>query len=152
MKFTPQEVSLNSYGNHRLDVIAQILLTLAQGELHTNAIVLIQKQAPNDLLLETDVQFCLGFAIVVERSGTSWTSSVVGIGIVALVGQGGDSGVQKETIHSEASGEDRVSQEYSTPMGVVCLLQPTKIPASYEKMVRARVLLFTPSAMHGEGS
>jgi len=69
-RFSPPEVNLNSYGGHRLDVIAQIPLRLAQGEAHANAVVLVQKGAPNDLLLGTDVQPHLGFAIVVDRSGS----------------------------------------------------------------------------------
>ena len=79
-KFAPPEVNLKSYGGQRLSVIAQISLCLTQGQSSTNATVLVQKGPLNDLLLGTDVQPRLGFAMVMKKarstldlfSGSEW--------------------------------------------------------------------------------
>ena len=63
-KFTSPEVSLQNYGGH---IIAQIKVSLSQGNRHVNTVVLVQKDAPNNLLLGTDVQPHLRFALIMER-------------------------------------------------------------------------------------
>ena len=66
-KFLTPSISLQNYGGHRLDVLAQVYVTLSQGNRHVNARVFVQKNAPNELLIGTDVQACLGFSLNVTR-------------------------------------------------------------------------------------
>jgi len=175
-KFSPPEVTLKSYGEQQLRVIAQTPLCLSQ-EASTEAMVLVQKGAPNNLLLGTDVQPQLGFAMVVRKtggvvdlfSGREWecvdgekaqletSTGQAESSVVGLSGSGGGAGgrgtdsVPNENIHLECTSDGGAT------VGVVRLLQTTKIPAGYGKMVRARVdgeiagalLLFTPSAVEG---
>ena len=70
-KFAPPEVNLKSYGGQRLSVIAQISLCLTQDQFSTNVTVLAQKEAPNDLLLGTDVQPRLGLSMVMKKAGST---------------------------------------------------------------------------------
>ena len=67
-RFSPPEVSLKAYGGHELDILSQIDLRLSQGKWSVDVPVLVQQGAPNDLLLGTDVQPKLGFALVVETA------------------------------------------------------------------------------------
>jgi len=65
--FTEPEVSLKSYGGHSVDILSQIPLQLKLKGKCVDAVVLVQKGAPNQLLLGTDVQSRLGMALVVEE-------------------------------------------------------------------------------------
>ena len=67
-KFAPPEVNLKSYRGQRLSMIAQISLCLTQDQFSTNVTFLVQKEAPNDLLLGTDIQPLLGFAMVMKKA------------------------------------------------------------------------------------
>ena len=67
-RFSAPEVSLKNYGEDPLDIIAQMQLVLSHGCHSTGATVLVQKGAPHDLLLGTDVQHKLGFALVVKMT------------------------------------------------------------------------------------
>ena len=63
-KFTPPQVSLKNYGGDFLHIISQTPLTLSQGDYSVEATVLVQKGAPHDLLLGTDVLQKHGFALL----------------------------------------------------------------------------------------
>ena len=65
-KFSPPDVVLKAYGGQPLDILSQVRLTLSLGDRALDTTVLVQKGAPNQLLLGTDVQPKLGFALVVE--------------------------------------------------------------------------------------
>ena len=67
-KFTPPDVSLRNYGGHPLDMVSQTHLRLSQGSRALDTTVLVQKGAPNELLVGTDVQSKLGFALVMETA------------------------------------------------------------------------------------
>ena len=60
------DVTLKNYGGHPLDIIAQMPLRLSHGDRTMEATVLIQKGAPNQLLLGTDVLGDLGFVLMAE--------------------------------------------------------------------------------------
>ena len=64
-KFQDPDVILKSYGGQRLDFMAQVELSLSRGDRETKRTVLVRKDAPNDLLIGTDVQPELGFSLVV---------------------------------------------------------------------------------------
>ena len=64
-KFSHPDITLHNYGGHRLDITAQMGVTLTRGKSEVNAVVLVQKGAPNNLLLGTDLQRQLGFSLLV---------------------------------------------------------------------------------------
>ena len=66
-KFQEPDVALSSCGGHRLDFIVQIQLSLSQGDQQIKTIVLMKKDAPNNLFIGTDVQPKLGFALVIKK-------------------------------------------------------------------------------------
>jgi hypothetical protein len=66
-KFFALDVSLKSYGGHRVDILSQIPLQMKLDNKCAEAVVLVQKEAPNQLLLGTDVQPKLGIALVVKE-------------------------------------------------------------------------------------
>ena len=68
-RLAPPDVSLRNYGGHLLNLIAQTPLQLSCGDRTVDATVLIQKEAPNQLLLGTDVLGDLGFSLVGETPG-----------------------------------------------------------------------------------
>ena len=66
-RFLAPDVALKSYGGHRVDIVSQTSLQLTLGEKQIDTIVLVQKGAPNNLLLGTDTQPRLGIALVIQR-------------------------------------------------------------------------------------
>ena len=65
--FHDPNVVLKRYGGQRLDFMAQIELSLSRGDQEMKT-VLVKKDAPNDLLIGTNVQPELGFSLVVTES------------------------------------------------------------------------------------
>ena len=57
-----------NYAGHPLNIIAQTYLQLSCGRRSIHMTVLIQKQAPNELLVGTDVLGRLGIGLTVETS------------------------------------------------------------------------------------
>ena len=68
-KFMRPEVSLQNYGGHRVDIMAQTRVVLSHGGCRVEAVVFVQKDAPNELLRGTDVQPQLGFSLVMKQKG-----------------------------------------------------------------------------------
>lgn len=65
-KLKNTDVLLKNYGGYQLDFIAQTELTLSRGNQKLVSTVLVRKDAPNDLLVGTDVQPQLGFSLIVK--------------------------------------------------------------------------------------
>ena len=65
-KFHDPDVILKSYGRQELDSIAQIELTLSHCGQEVMKTLLVRKDAPNHVLIGTDVQPELGFSLVVS--------------------------------------------------------------------------------------
>ena len=68
-RFEPLSTVLRSYGGACLDIVAQLPVTLSQGSDQVGAVVLVQKDAPNDLLIGTDIQPLLGFTLIMRKAG-----------------------------------------------------------------------------------
>ena len=66
-KFRPPSVLLKAYSGHKLNIISEVSLRLTHGSRTVEVVVLVQEGAPHELLLGTDVQSKLGFALVVEE-------------------------------------------------------------------------------------
>lgn len=61
-------VSPDSYGGGCSDITAKLKVTLSQEDYKTDSVVLVQKGAPNELLLVgTDTLSTLGFCLLMER-------------------------------------------------------------------------------------
>ena len=67
-RLSPPSVTLRAYSGHKLKVTAQVCLRLTYGWRTVEANVLVLREAPNDLLLGTDVQPQLGFSVVADSA------------------------------------------------------------------------------------
>ena len=94
-KFKSPEIALTSYGGNHLEMITQFPVQLMQGRRSIDTVVLVQKGAPNDVLLGTDVQVQLGFSFMVERSDQESIDLLVGERDMALREQVGNGGPGK---------------------------------------------------------
>ena len=72
-RFLPPKVALKRYGGHRVDIGSQTPLRLRLRDRCVKAVVFVQKDAPNQLLLETDNQPKLGIWTSVTYS-PKWNS------------------------------------------------------------------------------
>ena len=54
---------LRSYSGDTFNVVAQLLILLDQGDQEVSSAILIQKDAPQDLLIATDLQPVLGYIL-----------------------------------------------------------------------------------------
>ena len=63
-RFSEPNITLSTYSRRRLDILVETHLRLSQGGQTVEAPVLVRKDAPNPLLLGTDLQSQLGFALV----------------------------------------------------------------------------------------
>ena len=141
-QFQTPAVMLKSYSGDALNVVAQLPMTLGQGDQEVSSIVLIQKGAPHDLLIGTDLQPALGFVLTVRKSGSQET--------VLLGSRKHDPLQSGDTEGSSKSPESETV--------VVKLLTATKVPAGHRKLVRAKVdgwfpdslALFTPVTKNSE--
>ena len=68
-RLKPPEITLRSYGGGGLDIVGQLSATIQSGPYRKTAVVLVQNQAPEDLLLGTDLQPYLGFQLLQKGTG-----------------------------------------------------------------------------------
>ena len=138
-QFQTPTVMLKSYSGDALNIVAQLPLILGQGDQEVSSTILIQKDAPHDLLIGTDLQPALGYVLTVKKSGNLET---------VLLGDRKNSILQNGAVGG--------SKESDTV--VVKLLTATKVPAGHRKLVQAKVdgwlsdslALFTPTALDSE--
>ena len=132
---------LKNYGGHHLDFIAQVEITLSRGQYQLITTILARKDAPNDLLLGTDVQPQLGFSLGAKGADGSITDLFTGERLPPTE--------LKQTV-KELNGEQ---ERYDGRE--VRLLQAVKVPAGMQQVVRATLedtplkgpLMFTPSEL-----
>ena len=67
-QFQTPTVTLRSYSGDALNVVAHLPMIPGQGDQEVSSVVLIQKDAPQDLLIGTDLQPALGFVLTVRKS------------------------------------------------------------------------------------
>ena len=66
-QFSEPEITLKNYGGQVLDVISQAPFCFSNGQHQVTATVLVQSNAPHQLLLGTDIQSKLGFSLMVNQ-------------------------------------------------------------------------------------
>ena len=76
-KFSLPSITLKAYSGHQLDIQYQVRVELTHGDRTLDTVVLVQEGAPHDLLLGTDLQPKLGFALV-AADGTKLTDLLTG--------------------------------------------------------------------------
>lgn len=62
---------MKSYSGKKLNTVCQIKVSISQGEHSTESVVQVQKAAPVDLLLGTDVHSQLGILVLMCNSSNS---------------------------------------------------------------------------------
>ena len=67
-RLKPPRITLRSYGGGGLDIVGQLSATLQSRPHSKTAVILVQKTAPEDLLLGTDLQPYLGFQLIQKRA------------------------------------------------------------------------------------
>ena len=132
-RFQKPTVSLRSYGGGELSIISQVKSCLSRGNLTVETFLQVQKGAPVDLLLGTDVLSHLGFSFSrLENNGK----------LTYLLGKPESSlnvEVVKEATKGSAEPELANVPEEITPSTVVKLIHATRLPAHHSKLVRVSV-------------
>ena len=164
-KFKDPDVTLKNYGGHLLDFIAQIELTLSRGGRKLTSTVLVRKDAPNDLLVGTDVQPELGLSVVTKDDDGGVTDLFTNGRIMPSRTACDQKTSQKKpetnlvcipetnSVTVLDDGDSRPLVEHE-----VRLLQAVKVPAGQQKLVRATIgtkplkgpLVFTPLDFGGD--
>ena len=123
-RLKPPEITLRSYGGGGLDIVGQLSATIQSGPYRKTAVVLVQNQAPEDLLLGTDLQPYLGFQLLQKGTGEP--------AMELLPDPEGD------TLTRGNSRPDKQDNQDPSPP-VVHLLQAVRLPARHARIVRVRV-------------
>ena len=146
-RLEPPALMLHNYGGDELKIVRQLSVAISR-EGHTcTATVLVQKDAPLDLLLGTDLQTQLGFLFLQKRTdGMAIDLLQKGKWAITQTDHG-----PKEDHESHSSSEgcepeedntlhavDTTVQEPVSP--VIHLIQAARLPSRHVKFVRARVL------------
>ena len=125
-KFRPPSVLLKAYSGHKLNIISEVSLRLTHGSRTVEVVVLVQEGVPHELLLGTDVQSKLGFALVAEEE-----TKLVDL----LTGQ------EKDFAQRNPSSAGGASQSPQTPSSAVSL---PRVPAQQKVPLTTRVTLAAP--------
>ena len=108
-KLEPTPVALRNYGGGRLPVVRQTRVTMSRSGYYVEAVVLVQKDAPAQLLIGTDLLSKLGFIFLCSEPENE----------------------DKDLFESSDSGGSSSSEE------AVCLLRAVRLPGRHAKFVRA---------------
>ena len=122
----PLELSLKNYGGEELDLAGQIEVQMSVPGHAVQAMIQVHREPPVDLLLGTDLQSALGFSLI-----------QIGEDDVAIdLLQGGQ---WRRGVTTTPAELESLVEEPTKPAHTVCLLQATRVPPCYKKLVRCRV-------------
>ena len=116
-RLEPPTLPLQSYGGSELNLVKQIRVTLSRAGFSVTSVVQVHSGAPVDLLLGTDLLPQLGFSMVAQ----------------------GPDGSALDLLQEQPPGVVSGSPTQERDAAVVRLIQATKLPPLYQKMVCARV-------------
>ena len=126
-------MSLRSYGGGELSIISQVKICLSRGNLTVEIFLQVQKGAPVDLLLGTDVLSHLGFSF----------SRLENNGKLTYLLEKPESGLNMEVVKeaTKGSAEPELASvpEEITPSVVVKLIRATRLPIHHFKLVYVNV-------------
>ena len=108
-KLQPTPVGLRNYGGGRLPVVRQTRVTMSRSGYYVEAVVQVQKDAPAQLIIGTDLLSKLGFIFLCSEPENE----------------------NKDLLESSDSGGSGSSEE------AMCLLQAVRLPGRHAKFVRA---------------
>ena len=125
-RLEPPGPRLKSYGGEKLNTVCQIKVAISRGEHSAECVVQVQKGAPVDLLLGTDVHSRLGILVLACDSDNSATD--------LLSNQCWSKKTEPDNVVDEPTITNVEPQE-----GTVKLITATRLPARQARLVRARV-------------
>ena len=137
-RLSPPKLTLQNYGGSDLDIIRQTTANISRENYACNATVLVQEDAPLDLLLGTDLHASLSFLLLETGSNgraldllqnKEWEVSEL------------STAKQLKDSHKETTPESAISEETPQPV-VVRLITAVQLPARQGKLVRAHVSNF----------
>ena len=132
------KLTLQNYGGGDLDIIRQMTANISRENYACNATVLVQKDAPLDLLLGTDLHASLDFLLLETGSNRrvldllqnkEWEVSEL------------STAEQLKDCHKETTPESAISKETFQP-AVVRLITAVRLPATHGKLVCAHASNF----------
>ncbi len=139
-RLDPPAVTLQNYGGDELSIVRQITASISRENHTCQATVLVQKDAPLDLLLGTDLQSLLGFLFLqTEKDGVAVDLLQTKAWEVKPVGPT-ESLRDSPTVGNllvEASRE-RSGENMPAP-AMVRLIKVVRLPARHGKLVKAHV-------------
>lgn len=133
-RLQPTTVALRSYGGDELEIISQVQCRVTCGNREVEVVLQVQKAAPVDLLLGTDVLPHLGFQLVqAEQRCTK-----------DLLLSSQPQMIEQETSTQKPKLSDIVLPAASTPgkegpTAIVRLIQAIKVPAQHSRLVEADI-------------
>ena len=165
-RLQPTSVSLRSYGGEELSIVRQVRCLISCGEYSVESVLQVQKGAPVNLLLGTDLLPQLGFSLIQKKG--SCVVDVLDVtahkqteNINNLESHTPQPGPESHATASQCSESDhrfrsttKSSENSKTPSAIVKLIQATRLPPRHSKLVRAgieraeietRVCLFEPT-------
>ena len=132
-RLSPPTLTLQNYGGDKLSIVRQLTAVITRKDHSCEATVLVQKDAPLDLLLGTDLQAKLGFLFLQTETD--------GIALDLLEEE------EWEITPMRQGGNVDPSPQMSDQLATVRLIQAVRLPVRHAKYVRAHVDDF-----HGGGS
>ena len=156
------DVVLRSYGGERLNVLAQLEVTISQGSHTVTITTLVQKDAPSRLLLGTDVLSSLGFYCTFQKPGQTITLlekvTPDSNNHNEVVKTQGKEELKGESLQESEEADDANPDVKDQPMGNLLLAEDIRIPSRCRKVVKAvittaeldkslNILLFTPTSL-----
>ena len=135
-------IRLHRYGGEPLNIVRQLPATIQRAQYTRTAVVLVQSNAPTDLLLGTDCQPHLGFQLLQTSPEGPAVDLLLGLPGCYEEDMGKDGGLG---CGSGVGGTDCGADSPPDNSGrlhklvAVRLLQAVRLPANHARMVRARV-------------
>ena len=114
------------------------MVQMSKGDKHPQALVYIHEGAPVDLLLGTDVLPLLGFSLREPVAGGPYLDMFSGGALVEEQGSEGDSVKEPVTPQGDFQQTNMDSASDLSPVGIVRLLCPTRLPPRHAKLAAVR--------------